>query len=63
MRLQDWEVTIQQIVDECNHGKKGSDKVFAAWRVKLGEEPTLLQPFRIDEIVREARKRLSNVSP
>ncbi len=63
MRLEKWEVTIQQIVDECNHGKKGSDRIFAAWRAKLEKEPTLLPPFRIDAIVREARQRLSNVSP
>jgi len=63
MRLQEWEVTIQQIVDECTHDEKGADRVFAAWRVKLGKEPTLLQPFQIDAIVREARQRLSNVSP
>jgi hypothetical protein len=63
MRLQEWEVTIQQIVDECNHDEKGSDRVLMEWRAKLEKEPTLLQPFRIDEIVREVRQRLSNVSP
>ncbi len=63
MRLEKWEVTIQQIVDECKHDEKGSDRVFMAWRAKLEKEPTLLQPFQIDEIVREARQRLSNVSP
>ena len=63
MRLQDWEVTIQQIVDECNHDEKGADRVLMEWRAKLEKEPSLLQPFRIDEIVREARQRLSNVSP
>jgi hypothetical protein len=63
MPLQKWEVTIQQIVDECNHDEKGSDRVLMAWRAKLEKEPTLLQPFQIDEIVREVRQRLSNVSP
>jgi hypothetical protein len=63
MPLQKWEVTIQQIVDECDHDDKGSDKVLMAWRAKLEKEPTLLEPFRIDEIVREVRQRLSNVSP
>ena len=62
MRLQEWEVTIQQIVDECNHDEKGSDRVLMAWRAKLEKEPTLLQPFRIDEIVREVRQRLSTAS-
>ena len=60
MRLQEWEVTIQKIVDECNHEQKGADKVLVAWRAKLEKEPTLLQPFQIDEIVREVRQRLSN---
>ena len=60
MRLHKWEVTIQQIVDECNHDEKGSDKVLMAWRAKLEKEPTLLPPFQIDEIVREVRQRLSN---
>ena len=62
MRLQEWEVTIQQIVDECNHEEKGSDRVLMALRAKLEKEPTLLQPFQIDEIVREVRQRLSNAS-
>ncbi len=58
MRLQDWEATIQEIVDECNHDQKGAGKVLIAWRVKLEQEPTLLQPFQIDQIVREVRQRL-----
>ena len=62
MRLQEWEVTIQKIVDECNHEQKGADKILIAWRAKLEKEPTLLQPFQIDEIVREVRQRLSNIS-
>ncbi len=62
MRLQEWEVTIQKIVDECNHEQKGTDKVLVEWRAKLEKEPTLLQPFQIDQIVREVRQRLSNVS-
>jgi hypothetical protein len=63
MRLEEWETTIQQIVDECNHDEKGLDRVFVAWRAKLEKEPTPLKPFQIDEIMREARQRLSNVSP
>ena len=58
MRLQEWEVTIQQIVDECNHDEQGSDRVLMAWRANLEKEPTLLKPFQIDEIVREVRQRL-----
>jgi len=60
MRLQDWEVTIQEIVDECNHEVKErtEDRILTKWRVKLEQEPTLLQPFQIDEIVRAVRLRL-----
>ena len=61
MRLQDWEATIQTIADECNSDRNRADKVLMAWRVKLAEEPTLLPPFQIDEIVREARQRLSHI--
>ena len=59
MRLEKWEGTIQEIVAECNHEQKGADKVLVAWRAKLEKEPTLLQPFQIDEIIREVRQRLS----
>ncbi len=64
MRLQEWEVTIQEIVDECNHEQKegGEDGILMKWRAKLEKEPPLLQPFQIDEIVREVRQRLSNIS-
>ena len=60
MRLQEWEVTIQKIIDECNHQQTRLDTVLTTWRAKLEKEPTLLQPFQIDEIVREVRQRLSN---
>ena len=63
MLLHEWEVTIQEIVDECNHEEKRSDKVLMEWRAKLEKEPSLLPPFRIDGIVREVRQRLSKVSP
>jgi hypothetical protein len=59
MRLQDWEVTIQEIVGECNHEEKGSDKILTKWRVTLELEPSLLKPFQIDEIMRAVRKRLA----
>ena len=64
MRLQEWEATIQEIVDECNHEQRegGEDNILMKWRAKLEKEPTLLQPFQIDEIVREVRQRLSNLS-
>jgi len=62
MRLQEWEVTIQEIIDECNEQKEtGEDRILMKWRAKLEKEPTLLQPFQIDEIMREVRQRLSNL--
>ncbi len=62
MRLQEWEVTIQKIIDECNHEQTRVDTVLMAWRAKLEKEPTLLQPFQIDKIMREVRQRLGNLS-
>ena len=64
MRLQEWEVTIQEIIDECNHEQKerGEGSILKRWRTKLEKEPTLLKPFQIDEIMREVSQRLSTVS-
>ena len=62
MRLQEWEVTIQKIIDECKHEQARVDTVLTAWRAKLEKEPTLLKAFQIDEIVREVQRRLSDVS-
>ncbi len=61
MRLQEWEVTIQEIIDECKHEQKesGENKILMKWRAKLEKEPTLLKPFQIDKIVREVRQRLN----
>jgi hypothetical protein len=60
MRLKDWELTIQKIVDESNQETKeaGKHKILKAWRSTLGGEPTFLRPHYIDEIVREVRRRL-----
>ncbi len=65
MHLQEWEVTIQEMVDECKHKQKemGENNILMKWRAKLEGEPTLLEPFQIDEIIREVRQRLSNLSP
>ncbi len=62
MRLEEWEVTIQKIIDECNNEQERTDRILLKWRAKLEKEPTLLQPFQIDEIVRAVRKRLTTVS-
>ena len=60
MKLNDWEATIQQIVAELNQEtmRAGKHTVLMAWRAKLEGEPTSLQPFQIDDIVREVRKRI-----
>ena len=64
MRLQEWEVTIQEIIDEYNQNQKErtGGKILVKWRAKLEKEPNLLQPFQIDEIVREVRQRLNTDS-
>lgn len=61
MYLTEREATIQQIADESKHQPKdsGKQRVLATWRAKLGQPPTALQAFQIDEIVREVRKRLA----
>jgi len=61
MNLKDWETTIQQIADELSLAQKDGDqqKILTAWRAKLGKEPTSLPAFRIDQIVREVRSRLT----
>ena len=60
LRLEEWEVTIQNITDECNHEKKKTTAILKEWRAKLEKEPTLLKPFQIDEIMRAVRDRLDN---
>lgn len=60
MSVQEWESIIQKIVDECGLGKTRVDTLLLSWRSRLEKEPTLLQPFEIDEIVREVQQRLSN---
>jgi len=64
MRLEEREATIQKTIDECDHDQKerSEERIFKKWRVKLEQEPTLLKPFPIDEIVRAVKHRLSNAS-
>ncbi len=62
LHLEDWEVTIQKMIDECNHSQKRPDGILKEWRVKLEKEPILLKPSQIDEIVRAVRDRISNIS-
>jgi hypothetical protein len=64
MNLDEWEPTIQKIVEESNHEIKesGKQKILTEWRAKLEKEPTLLPPFRIDKIVRRVRRRPESAS-
>ena len=59
MKLKDWEVTIQKMIDESNYEPKesGKQKILMAWRDKLAKDPYLLPLYQIDEIVREVRNR------
>ena len=62
MKLRDWEVTIQKMIEESNQEPKESGKyrTLTKWRAILAQEPHLLQPYQIDEIVREVRNRLTS---
>jgi hypothetical protein len=62
LRLEEWESTIQKMIDECNREQERPDRILKEWRVKLEKEPTLLKPSQIDEIVREVRGRLSKIN-
>ena len=53
MRLNEWEPTIQKIVDEYSREPRESGK-----HKILKKEPPHLQPYQIDEIMREIRRRL-----
>ena len=61
MNLKPWEATIHQIVADSHHEPKeaGQQRILFAWRAKLEKVPTSLQPYQIDEIVREVRRRLT----
>ena len=60
MKPDAWERIVQSIVDESNQQPREAAKhrVLIEWRAKLEREPTLLSPHKIDEIVREVRRRL-----
>lgn len=63
MDFKKWEVTIQKMIEESNQETKepGKNRILMEWRAKLTKTPHLLQPFQIDEIVREVRRRLTTV--
>lgn len=60
MNDKEWEQTVQTIVEDSHRQPKeaGKHRVLTEWRAKLEREPTLLSPHKIDEIVREVRRRL-----
>ena len=64
MDLRKWEPIVEQILAEMHQqaGESGKQKVLTAWRAKLEKEPTLLQAFQIDLIVREVRRHLDVAS-
>jgi len=64
VNLKPWEAIIQEIVDESNRELKesGKGRLIAQWRAKLEKEPPHLALHQIDEIVREARRRLAATS-
>jgi hypothetical protein len=64
MNLNAWEATIQQIADEFSlvPSEAGQHRNLTAWRAKLAKEPTYLPPFRIDQIVREVRRKVTVTS-
>ena len=63
MNFKDWEVIIQRLSDTFNLEKTewDKDRVLVAWRKSLGKESHQLEPYEIDEIVREVRRRCSSV--
>ena len=63
MNFQKLEVNIQDMTEAFNLEPKESGKnlLLKEWRKSLAMEPHLLQPFQIDEIVREVRKRITPV--
>jgi hypothetical protein len=64
MNLTEWEQTIQEIVKASNLQKNNSGKMklLKEWRARLEKEPPRLQPFQIDKIIREVRRRLESAN-
>jgi hypothetical protein len=62
MNLTEWEQTIREIVEASNLQKNNSGKmrILKEWRARLEKEPPRLQPFQIDKIIREVRRRLES---
>ena len=65
MNLKKWETVVEAMLAEVKQEKQPSAgyRIIKAWRTKLEQEPPALQPFQIDEIVREVRRRLDRPHP
>ena len=63
MNFKKWEGIIEEMTAAFNleSMESGRNRVLTDWRKSLAKEPHLLQPFQIDEIVREVRRRLTPV--
>lgn len=60
MQLQAWESTVKQIIDELKKNPREAmqRRTIDRWRRTLEAEPMRLQPFQIDQVMREVRRRL-----
>jgi hypothetical protein len=59
MNLMDFEMTIREMDHQVNlaASELGKQRIMTTWRTKLEKGPTSLPVFKIDEIVREVRRR------
>jgi len=64
MDLRKWQPIVEQILADMHlqPNESGKQKTLTAWRAKLEKEPTSLQAFQIDLIVREVRRHLDVAS-
>jgi len=64
MRFEDRELTIKQLVHEASGepNQRRRHQIFTAWRSKLEKGPNFLPLHTIDEIMREANRRLRSTS-
>lgn len=63
MDVKKWEPLIQQVIDQSNleTNEPGKMRVMMEWRRTLAKSPHLLEPFQIDAIMREVRRRITTV--
>ena len=63
MNLRKMELSIHEMTEAFNLEPRESGKnlLLKEWRTSLAKEPHLLEPFQIDQIMREIRKRITPV--